>query len=172
MASTAHPEATARNGSSRSLESEDARSMRGVRGWLLVLCLMLTVVGPAISVWIVGREFDALAARFATSRGAQWATIVSIALTTCSVLFGIYAGVRLWTIKPQAVRVAKAALLFGLAVDVCTTTISTVLGTVSPADNELLDVVLLNLAPSLVFFTVCLAYLNRSRRVEATYWAE
>ena len=66
-------------------------------------------------------------------------------------------------------RVAKAALLFGLAIDVCTTTISTILGMASPADVDLPYDVLLNLVPSLVFFTACLAYLNRSRRVEATY---
>ncbi len=156
-------------GRDRSFSPPDKPSTTGVHGWLLVLCLMLTVVGPVISVWIVGREFDALAARFVTSRGAQWAMIVAIASTTCSTLLGIYAGLRLWAIKPQAVRVARAALAVGLAVDVCTTAISTILATAAPADGALFYDILRNLAPSLVFFTGCLAYLNRSRRVEATY---
>ena len=149
----------------------DPSLSRGVRGWLLALCLMLTVVAPIVSFWVVGREFDALAAHFVTSRGARWWTIASIALTTCSVLFGIYAGVLLWTIKPQAVRVTRAALSFGLAVDVCTTTISTTMSAASLADG-LFYTVLQNLAPSLLFFTGCLAYLNRSKRVEATYGSE
>ena len=169
MVRTATSTSTNPDGPSRSIRPGDDRSRTAVRGWLLVLCVMLTVVGPVISVWVVGREFDALAAQFVTSRGAQWATIVAIALTTCSVLFGIYAGLRLWAVAPGAVSAARAALVFGLAVDVCTTTISTVLGTAWPADGELFYEVLLDLAPSLAFFTVCLAYLNKSRRVEATY---
>jgi hypothetical protein len=163
------PSTSGRDEIARPARSADMPPPTGVRGWLLLLCVMLTVVGPLISVWIVAREFDALAPRFVTSHGAQWATILVIASTTCSVLFGIHAGLRLWAVKPRAVAVARAALLFGLAVDVCTTTISTILGTALPAGDRLFYAVLLNLAPSLVFFTACLAYLNRSRRVEATY---
>ena len=146
-----------------------AAPQAGVSGWLLVLCLMLTVVGPLISAWIVTTEFNALAAVFVVSRGAQWAMILSIVLTTCSIAFGIYAGLRLWTVKPRAVHIARAALLFGLGVDVVTTTIATVVGTVSSAEADVFYDVLMNLIPSLLFFTLCLAYLNNSTRVNATY---
>ena len=141
----------------------------GVHGWLLVLCLMMTVVGPLLSVCLVSGDVDALASILAGSRAARWAMILSIASTTCAVVFGIHAGIRLWTIRPHAVRTARAALLLGLAVDVLTTTISTGLAPVSSHDGSLFYDVLMNLAPCLLFFTLCLAYLNRSERVEATY---
>lgn len=140
----------------------------GVGGWLLVLCAMLTVVGPLISIWIVGEQFDASVPRYATSRGAQWAMIATVAATTCSVLYGIYAGIALWTIRPKAVTTARRALGLGLVVDVATTTISTSLDRAASAGDGFYDV-LWNLAPSLVFFTLCIGFLNRSRRVEATY---
>ena len=141
----------------------------GVRGWLLVLCLMLTVVGPLISTWLVTDEYLAFAPDFASSRGLQAAIFVSIALTACSVAFGVYAGLRLWSIRPGAVNTAKHALLLGLAVDIVTTVLQIAAGPTSTAQARVLHEVTMSLIPSLIFFTVSFAYLNRSTRVHATY---
>ena len=152
-----------------STDSAGAPGKVGVRGWLLVLCVMLTVVGPVISAGLMAHEYGRVAPHFDASRLAQVATLFSIAINTGSVLFGIDAGLRLWAIRPGAVDVARAALLVGLVVDIVTTTISTAMWASSPVDDRLFYEVLMNLVPSLVFFTACLAYLNKSTRVEATY---
>ena len=150
-------------------KSAGAFRNEGVHGWLLLLCLMLTVVGPLISTWLVASEYRQLAPHFADSRSLQVATFFSIAITACSVAFGVYAGLRLWSIKPRAVNIAKASLLFGLAVEILTTSIQTAIAPASPAEGQLFYEVMMSLVPSLIFFTACFAYLNKSTRVEATY---
>jgi len=141
----------------------------GVRGWLLVLCLMFTVIGPALSAWLMVNEYAMFAPRLMGSPGLQGAVFASLVITACAVAFGIYAGLRLWLIRPKAVTTAKQALLAGLAADIATTTIDIVAGPTPIADGQLLYQIEIGLVPSLVFFTLCFSYLNRSSRVDATY---
>ncbi|MCE9658386.1 MAG: DUF2569 family protein [Burkholderiales bacterium] len=143
----------------------------GVRGWLLVLCLMLTTIGPLISVWLMAHQYDEFAPYLAGSAGLSVVIFVSLILTGCSVAFGAYAGLRLWRIKPNAVATARYALFASLAADIVSTVIA-VSALPMHADGPLLRQVEIDLVPSLLFFTVCLAYLNRSSRVRATYLAE
>jgi hypothetical protein len=144
---------------------------RGVRGWLLVLCLMLTVVGPLIASGLMAYRYVSSAPYFASSRGLEFAIFISIAIEACSLAYGIYAGIRLWTIQPGAVTTAKRALLFGLAANAVTTALQIATGPATPADGRLLHAVTMNLIPDLIFFTMCFAYLNKSTRVQATYQA-
>lgn len=142
---------------------------KGVRGWLLLLCLMLTIVGPLISAWLVTIEYTQFAPYFVSSRGLQVWIFVSIGMTACSVVFGFYAGLRLWSIQLNAVNTAKQALMFGLAVDIVTTIIQIAAGPESTGAGPLIHAVRISLIPSLIFFTVCIAYLNMSTRVHTTY---
>lgn len=141
----------------------------GVRGWLLVLCLMLTVIGPVVSAWLMADQYARFAPFFAGSFGVRAAVLVSLLIAACSVAFGIYAGLRLWRVRPNAVGTAKRALLFGLAADIVTTAVDVVVGQAPTASDRLLHQVEVNLIPSLIFFTLCFAYLNKSKRVQATY---
>ena len=142
---------------------------KGVRGWLLILCLMFIVIGPVISAWLMTYQYARFAPFFAGSRGLQGAILICLLVTACSVAYGVYAGLRLWLVRSKAVSTAKNALLFGLAADVIATTIEVAVGHVSTANDRLLYRVEVNLVPSLIFFTLCFAYLNRSKRVHATY---
>lgn len=141
----------------------------GVRGWLLALCLMLTIVGPVICVWLMVEEYANFAPYLAASSGRQIALVASLLATTGSTLFGIYAGLRLWRVQANAVNTAKMALLVGLAADIFTTTIDVVAGPTSRADGNAVHPTLFHLAPSLIFFTLCFAYLQHSNRVDLTY---
>ena len=151
-----------------SLQTDISRG-KGVRGWLLVLCLMLTVVGPLISSWVMADKYESLAPFFAGSRSLEAAILVSIAIEACSVAFGIYAGIRLWSIRPGAVNTGKQALLLGLAANVITTALLIAAGPASAAEGRLLHQLTMNIIPDLIFFTVCFAYLNKSTRVHLTY---
>ena len=141
----------------------------GVRGWLLALCLVMTVLGPLISVWLIAAEYDAAAPDFAGSRVALAVFVSTAALTGAAVAYGMRAGLRLWAVRPGAVATAKKALLFGLAVDVVTTALHAATGTVAESGWAVRGDLTSALLPSLIFFTVCFAYLNRSARVQATY---
>ncbi len=141
----------------------------GVHGWLLVLCLMLTVVGPLISSVLMANDYAALAPYFPSYRGLQAAIYISIAIKASLVVYSVYAGLRLWSIRPGAVGTAKHALLFGLAANAVTITLKLAAGPTSIADGRLLHEVTMRLIPSLIFFTVWFAYLNKSTRVQVTY---
>lgn len=140
---------------------------KGVRGWLLALCLMFTLVGPVISAWLIAEDFTRASPLGSKPFVVQFSVLASLLLSTCAVAFGAYAGMRLWRIRPNAVLTAKRALLFGLAVEVVTTTFGAMAADVS--GDQLLWQLQVSLVPSLIFFTLCFAYLNRSKRVYATY---
>lgn len=151
------------------IASPDMSGRKGVRGWLLVFCLMLTVVGPLISSWLMAERYLSLEPFFAASRSIEAALFISIAIEACSVGFGVYAGIRLWSIRPGAVNTAKRALLIGLAANVVTTALLIATGPASNAEGRLLHEVTMKLIPDFIFFTVCFAYLNKSTRVHVTY---
>jgi hypothetical protein len=132
---------------------------------------MLTIIGPLIVIGLVANEYAALVIDPAGAFGQSVATLVTLVLMVSSVGYGIYAGLQLWLIRPDAVRTAKRALLLGLAVDIVTATFASTFGPGSSADGQLLNPIFVQLIPSLVFFTLCFAYLNRSSRVDATYRA-
>ena len=161
--STTPPMARARPG-----PGPDAK-YHGVRGWLLVLCLMLVVIGPVVSAWLMADQYARFAPFFAGSPGLQAAILVSQLIAAATLVFGIYAGLRLWRVRPNAVGTAKRALLFGLVADIVTTAVDVVVGQAPDASDRLLYQVEVNLIPSLIFFTLCFAYLNKSKRVQATY---
>lgn len=143
----------------------------GVRGWLLVLCVMLTVVGPFISFGLMAKKYAELAPSIAGSGGLELMLYASFAIKLSIVAYGVYAGVRLWSIQPDAVNTAKRALLFGLAAGIVATAVQVAVGPESNAHVGLLRDVMRHFIPSLVFFTICFAYLNKSTRVHATYHA-
>lgn len=158
---------TRRSPASWQTSSQPGAECKGVRGWLLALCLMLIVIGPAISAWLMANDYANAAPLVSKPLGVQASVLASLLLSACAVVFGAYAGIRLWLIRPNAVDTAKHALLFGLIADVITTAIEA--ATASAPGDRLLFQVEVSLVPSLIFFTLCFAYLNRSRRVCATY---
>lgn len=162
-------ESTAPRNSTADLRATSQASveLKGVRGWLLALCLMLTVVGPAISAWLMVNVYTDAAPLVSKTLGMQASVLASLLLSACAVAFGAYAGIQLWLVRPNAVSTAKQALLFGLVVDIITTAFEAVTAPV-PSDRLLFQIEV-SLIPSLIVFTLCFAYLNRSRRVSNTY---
>lgn len=146
---------------------------QGVGGWLLLLCLMLTVVGPLITTGLLVRQHPGWPPGLAPGRSlsmlAQLLASLSLLAEAGSMLYGIYAGLGLWRRRPGAVRSAKAALLLGLAANAVSVTAQWVVGPSAQAAGGLLHALNLGLLPDLVFFTASFAYLNKSARVQATY---
>ncbi len=130
---------------------------------------MLTVSGPVISALLMVKGHAEFKPFFTENGGLQAVMLISLLIAACSVAVGIYAGLRLWLIRPKAVSTAKHALLFGLAADIVTTALDVAVGQAPIGIDRLLYQVEFNLIPSLIFFTLCFAYLNRSKRVNATY---
>lgn len=146
---------------------------QGVAGWLLLLCLMLTVVGPLITAGLLVQHHlgwpPSLAGLRSQPLPALLLALASVLVEAGSIVYGLYAGLRLWLLRPAAVNTAKAALLWGLVASVATLTLQWLAGPTVGAAGGLLHTINLGLLPDLVFFTASFAYLNKSARVQATY---
>jgi hypothetical protein len=88
-----------------------------VAGWLLVLCLLLTFMYPATSLY---RIFSHTIPNFIDSRTAPRAILLGVysVLFIAIAVFSFLAGLNLWLVKPGAVRFARRYLLTYLGANV------------------------------------------------------
>jgi len=127
-----------------------------IRGWLLVLCVLLLVWQPFSLALTTARKLDEL-----SLRGSGLAVILIARLIAAGL--GIAAGLSLFQRKPGAVSIAKASLVFSAAVDVL------VYATPYYPNNRPPGDALVILVVSLIYYAIWLAYLARSKRVRSTF---
>jgi len=81
-----------------------------VGGWLLVLCLILTIATPAVCLFrIFSHTIPALMGAHASTR-IVLLSVYSILFVSIAIL-SLIAGLKLWLVKPNAVGFAKKYLL-------------------------------------------------------------
>jgi hypothetical protein len=143
--------------------------LQGVRGWLLVLCLYLTVIVPLLAVLGLVGAWQA-AARSPTLQNALiYESILELALAG----FALYAGVMLYQQRPNAVAIAKIYFITMLTLGMLSLGIVLV-GAVWQLSDQALSSQLRGPAVfaavrQIVFAVAWLLYLERSRRVRATF---
>ena len=136
--------------------NDSPREPYGIRGWLLLFCLLQVVWGPVRSAIVASNALPAL-----TVRGPSLAVaLVALTLVTS---FGVAAGIAMLSKRGPAVAMAKAALILAAAIDLVVYTTSYFPSNRMPGDAPLY------VAASLTYHGAWLAYLFRSRRVENTY---
>jgi zinc-ribbon domain len=86
--------------------STNSGNLNGVSGWLLLLCIALTLGIPFLTAynWV---KFS--------SRGIGQIPISSLAISIVMAAWSFTAGFLLWTIRPNAIRVAKAYFVAEMA---------------------------------------------------------
>ena len=149
---------------------------KGVGGWLLLFCIVLTVLTPLSTMKSLFDKNSGLTPedlqyfdRYPTPRSlVAIGELLGIGLMT----FSIYAGIGLWRIRPGAVRTAKLYLLCSLGVKIigvivaCMVTV--VIHQIELDYKEKYGSVAI-IVGSLLSFTIWYSYLSRSKRVKATY---
>ena len=104
-----------------------------------------------------------------TSAPAHGAVVVALWLGLVSAALGVHGGLALWAQRPGAVATARRALLWGLALELAAAALQVLAHATSFYPSLVLDAWLMRLLPDLLFFTLCLGYLNKSTRVALTY---
>jgi hypothetical protein len=127
-----------------------------VGGWLLLLCRLLIVGHPLSLAATAAATLGSIAVR-----GPAVAIILVVRLLVVGV--GIAAGRALQNMRPAAVGLAKTALLLSAATDVFVYTTPYFPSNRLPGDTPLY------LLATLAYHGVWLAYLQRSKRVRATF---
>lgn len=150
----------------------EAEPPRGIGGWLLFLCISLTILSPIRLVadfYSVRRE---LAPHIAIEP-AYRTLIFGCGVLNFSVAAGLFvAGFMLWGRHPRAVRAAKIALLYY----VCSLGPMSILPYLSGVPGEIAKVwsltILKAIPLAVVYPLIWFLYLSYSKRVRATFPAE
>ena len=141
----------------------------GVRGWLLLLCLALTVFSPIATVFFLVANYQGAAQYFEQFPGLRLIGQIDIVLSVGMMAFSVYAGVGLWRKKHNAVRIAKAYLWTYLGYSIVASGLPFAAGLPSSTHEAMIIEVVKNLFRALLFFALWYAYLNGSKRVKATF---
>lgn len=149
-------------GTPKIVQPSPARDLGGVMGWLLFLCLSLTLLGPFVQgriAWIALRNL-------ATTSITTNTTILRLssvcAIYVCLSIFSFCAGLMLWLEDPWGVKVAKAYLLIAPTVVIPLYAILLYAG----LKVDLSRIIFGRLVYSVVWYS----YLSTSKRVRDTYF--
>ena len=134
----------------------EAQVRVGIGGWLLLLCRLLIVFHPLSLAVTASSVLNAL-----WVRGAPVAIVLALRLAV--VAFGVAAGRALQTLRPDAVRLTRLALLMSAATDVFVYTTPYFPSNRLPGDTTFY------VAASLAYHGAWLAYLASSKRVRMTF---
>lgn len=147
---------------------------KSVWGWLLVLCLILTVISPVgnvVLLFLKSIQARSLLERFPDLRALLISeSILAVGLTA----FSIYAGIGLWMVRPNAVKIAKSYFIVLFSSQLLFYAFLARIMLVAagiPADVAV-EVEFVSPLYKLGLLASCwiwISYLKRSKRVKATY---
>ena len=150
--------------------SQAQTQYQGVGGWLLLFCIGLTILSPLRNLGSINQTLEAV--KLVGGRFPGFVTIayIEIVLIVAMVVFSIYAGISLWIIKPNAVTIAKFYLLFVVVVAIIDFVLVISIDMPEMAMREVTTAAVFGIVGSVLYSGVWFAYLNNSKRVEATYY--
>lgn len=161
------------------LGGDERQEYKGVGGWLLWLCISLTLLGPLIMLGSIFTEYRA-AAQYSDQivlsgsfgdRFPGLTTYVTIECVLGALLaaFSIYAGVGLWRVRPHAVGTARTYFLLSVVYQVFIAALVPFAG----LPQWMQDVVYSHQKRSAITAMgacmIWISYLNRSDRVKNTF---
>ena len=141
----------------------------GVKGWLLFLCIALTVLSPMRMFFDLNNMLRETIPYFSMAPGLLVIVVLITVLTLALAGFSIYSGIALWKLKPRAVLITKRYLLIFLAYSFLSLLI--IVFSIPPevTIGAMFHEALKSLYQPLIFFGVWYSYLLKSERVKATY---
>jgi hypothetical protein len=159
---------------SKTSKSEKRKAPKGVRGWLLLLCINLTILIPALSLYNVISIYY-----FINSPLNQLILLVSknlliyhmaiIAIMVFLATLSFCAGLQLWEVKPAAVKLTKIFLIIQLFLSFIIAVIQSLMTFPFGGSENNFLVIIKFLIPSLLYAGIWYLYLSNSRRVHNTY---
>lgn len=146
----------------------------GVKGWLLLLCLNLTIFIPASYLYQINCVLDLFNSTrnkilLLMFKALLAYNVLTIATMLFLAIFSFYAGLRLWHLKPRAVKTAKVFLITQLLLILVITIIRPFMTSTIDTGGKLFSAILISLIPSIFQFALWYLYLTKSSRVHNTY---
>jgi hypothetical protein len=145
----------------------DPTVSQAVAGWLLFLCLRLTLVYPAATLYHILTRTVPTLIRSQNPASTSLLSVYSIAFTTVAVLSFI-AGLKLWLVKPGAVTFARRWLWTYLIANIAYFVFWVIV--VKPHQSlSLAEMGWYHVVGPIPSFALWYFYLEHSKRVRATY---
>jgi hypothetical protein len=158
------------------LKIQTKKGPQGVRGWLLFLCLNLTIIIPfsflmqingALKLfYLPGMQLHQL-----IFKQSLLYNIISMAAMILLTIFSFCAGLSLWGIKKNATKITKKFLITQLSSMVIIIVIRPLMVFSLDGNANTIGDIIKSLIPFLSYFSVWYLYLSYSRRVHNTYGA-
>ncbi|GAG86051.1 unnamed protein product, partial [marine sediment metagenome] len=150
-------------------ERDEYVEYKDVKGWLLFLCIILTIISPLFSLINIVNSYNQLSQYYTIFPGLRTVTIIDIILSIGLIAFSIYAGISLWKVKPGAVNITKKYLLTFLGYSIIAIFLPFTAGLPSQVNSFMLGAALGIAIRTWIFIAIWYSYLNKSKRVKATY---
>ncbi len=142
---------------------------KGVKGWLLFFCISLTILDPAAAVINLSLVVTISRPLFEKSPALLRLVTVSGACTIALALLGIYAGLSMWKVLPNAVKAARLYLMSVFYYSIFAIYLPNLVGMTGDSLKELKDASLVNNIRTILYIAIWYVYLRISKRVKATY---
>ena len=145
----------------------------GVGGWLLLLCFALIIGSPLRTLYnFISAYNDETAVLFDLYPGLKNLLYIDGFLSTVLMIFSIRAGIALWSIKQNAVKIAKNYFWIFMGYSVIAIFLPFTAGLPPEVNDAMIPEVIKDFIQALIFFGIWYSYLNVSKRVRATYYSE
>ena len=144
----------------------------GVGGWLLLLCFALTIGSPLRTFYTLITSYNEVAPLFDLFQGLKTLFYIDGFLSGIVTILSIRAGIALWTIKQDAVKIAKNYFWIFMTYSVIAIFLPFFAGLPSEANNAMIPEIIKGFVQSLIFFGIWYSYLSVSTRVKTTYCSE
>jgi len=144
-------------------------ALRGVGWWLLFLCISLTILNPLMTAFNLISAIAQTARYFRMFPGLLILSIADVGVSCAIAAFSIYAGVVLWRVGPNAVKVAKTYLIVAAVYAVVAPFSALLAGLPAASNGAIISAAIVAVGRGLIYVAIWYAYLMRSKRVQATY---
>jgi hypothetical protein len=153
---------------------EKKAAPRGVRGWLLLLCLLLTILIPGSYLYEIISIFYLINSPFnqiilLVSKNLLLYHMVIIGIMGFLAAFSFFAGLQLWEVKSGAVKIVKIFLIIQLFMVVIIAVLQSFMTFPFGGTENNFTVIIKTIIPSLLQAILWFSYLSYSGRVHNTF---
>lgn len=145
---------------------------KGVKGWLLLLCLSLTILDPLAILFNIFYFTDAAKPYFEGHPELFKMILITGICRIALMVFSIYAGLALWKVLPGAVTAATRYFRAVFFYSVFVLFLPILVGVSQETYREMTATNFANSVVTVCYVGTWYLYLKRSKRVKATYTAD
>ena len=142
---------------------------RGVKGWLLLFCVSLVVLSPAVTIYAIASAYGVVSWDFDFYRGLLVVFVIDTVVSLGLMAFSIYAGIALWKIRPGAVRLAAILLRLFFLYSIVGVFLAFVAGGPSGTRQAMGEAAMMGFFRTAISVGIWYQYLKKSKRVKATF---